>query len=88
VRQVFVGVVDVLCDFQVAFAAARARVVEGVAEALEKNGLTLDQCRAWVEANPDSKKPLYHVPHTKGVVGVAANFVYHIKSQMDAAKVN
>ena len=33
--QVLVRVVDVLGDFQVAFAAARARVVEGMAEALQ-----------------------------------------------------
>ena len=35
VRQVLVRVVDILGDFQVAFAAAGARVVEGMAEALQ-----------------------------------------------------
>ena len=34
-REVLVRVVDVLGDFEVAFAAARARVVEGMAEALQ-----------------------------------------------------
>jgi hypothetical protein len=35
-----------------------------------------------VEAHPESKRPLYHVPHSKGVVGLAANFVLHIAEQM------
>ena len=49
---------------------------------LEQTGLTLDQCRAWVEAHPETKRPLYQVPHTKGVVGAAANFVMHIAERM------
>jgi hypothetical protein len=36
-----------------------------------------------VEANPETKRPLYHVPHKKGVVGGAANFVYHIAARME-----
>ena len=31
-----------------------------------------------MEAHPETKRPLYEVPHTKGVIGSAANFVYHI----------
>ena len=54
----------------------------------KQNNLTLDQCRAWVEAHPETKRPLYQVPHTKGVVGNAANFVYHIAARMAAEKTN
>ena len=43
---------------------------------------TLLFAAAWVEAHPESKRPLYEVGHTKGVVGLAANFVHHIKAQM------
>jgi len=40
---------------------------------------------AWVEANPETKRPLYQVPHKKGVVGGAANFVHHIADRMAGA---
>ena len=62
--------------------SAKNKAKKEFAEALEKTGLTLDQCRAWMEAHPESKKPLYHVPHTKGIVGGAANFVMHISEHM------
>ena len=42
----------------------------------------MDQCRAWVDAHPESKRPIYHVPHSKGVIGLAANFVLHIAEQL------
>jgi hypothetical protein len=45
----------------------------------------LDDCRAWVAAHPESKRPIYHVPHSKGVVGLAANFVMHIAEQTRGA---
>ena len=38
--------------------------------------------RAWVDAHPESKRPIYHVAHSKGVIGLAANFVMHIAEQM------
>ena len=47
------------------------------AEALEATGLTLDQCYEYVNANPELKRPMYIVPHRKGVVSTAANFVHH-----------
>src|ERR1017187_7953923 len=47
-----------------------------------KTGLTLDQCRAWVEQHPETRKPLYQVPHAKGFIGLAANFVLHIAERM------
>jgi hypothetical protein len=52
------------------------------------NAFFAPRVMAWVEANPESRKPLYQVPHSKGVIGLAANFVYHIKSRMEVAQVN
>jgi hypothetical protein len=37
-----------------------------------------------VEAHPETKRPLYQVPHVKGYVGSAANFVLHIAERMKA----
>jgi hypothetical protein len=63
---------------QMALGEAKNKAKKEFAAALEKTGLTLDDCRVWVQAHPESKRPMYPVPHTKGVVGQAANFVYHI----------
>ena len=54
-------------------------------EALDKAGMTLDKCRAYVEAHPEMKRPMYRVPHTQGIVGTAANFVLHIAQRMGRA---
>jgi hypothetical protein len=41
-----------------------------------------------VEAHSESKRPLYEVPHTAGVVGLAANFVHHIAGKMNSERAN
>jgi hypothetical protein len=35
-----------------------------------------------MDAHSETKRPTYQVPHTAGVVGVAANFVMHIADRM------
>jgi hypothetical protein len=84
------GEINAHSRVQMALGEAKNKAKKEFAETLEKAGLTLDQCKAWVEAHPESKRPLYHVPHTKGIVGGAANFVMHIAEQMkkEAARVN
>ena len=77
------GEINAHSRVQMALGEAKNKAKKEFAEALEKNGLTLDQCRAWVQAHPESKRPMYHVPHTAGVVGQAANFVYHIGKNRD-----
>jgi predicted nucleotide-binding protein (sugar kinase/HSP70/actin superfamily) len=82
------GEINAHSRVQMALGEAKSKAKKEFAEALQTTGLTLDQCRAWVEANPESKKPLYQVPHTKGVVGLAANFVHHIATQMKTVQAN
>jgi len=82
------GEINAHSRVQMALGEAKNKAKKEFAAALEANNLTLDQCRAFVEANPETKRPLYHVPHHKGVVGNAANFVYHIAERMAAAKTN
>jgi len=82
------GEINAHSRVQMALGEAKNKAKKEFAEALEANSLTLDQCRAWVEAHPESKKPLYQVPHTKGVVGQAANFVYHIAAQLKTGQAN
>ena len=80
------GEINAHSRVQMALGEAKNKAKKEFAECLERSGLTLDQCRAFVEAHPETKRPMYHVPHTKGVVGQAANFVYHIAAEMKTAR--
>jgi predicted nucleotide-binding protein (sugar kinase/HSP70/actin superfamily) len=76
------GEINAHSRVQMALGEAKNKAKKEFAEALERTGLTLDACRAWVDQHPETKRPTYQVPHTKGVVGQAANFVYHIAQRM------
>jgi hypothetical protein len=76
------GEINAHSRVQMALGEAKAKAKREFQEALEKAGLTLEQCRAYVEAHPELKRPMYIVPHTKGVIGTAANFVLHIADRM------
>ncbi|MGC9950733.1 MAG: activator of (R)-2-hydroxyglutaryl-CoA dehydratase [Bryobacteraceae bacterium] len=76
------GEINAHSRVQMALGEAKNKAKKEMAEVLERTGLSLDDCRAWVDAHPESKRPVYHVPHSKGVVGLAANFVMHIAEQM------
>jgi predicted nucleotide-binding protein (sugar kinase/HSP70/actin superfamily) len=70
---------------QMALGEARARAKNEFIECLDKTGRTLDEIRAYVDAHPEMKRPLYHVPHFDGVVGTAARFVLHVAERMNGA---
>src|SRR5579883_2445613 len=76
------GEINAHTRVQMALGEARSKAKKEFAEVLERTGLTLDQCRGYVDAHPELKRPMYHVPHTQGVVGVAANLVLHIADRM------
>jgi hypothetical protein len=78
------GEINAHSRVQMALGEAKNKAKKEFAAALEATGLSLDDCRAWVNQHPETKRPLYEVPHTKGVVGGAANFVYHIADRMKA----
>ena len=76
------GEINAHSRVQMALGEAKNKAKKEFAEALEKSGITLEQARAWVEAHPESRRPTYQAPHTKGYVGGAANFVLHIAERM------
>jgi len=76
------GEINAHSRVQMALGEAKNKAKKEFAAALEQTGLTLDQCRTWVEAHPETKRPMYQVPHAKGFVGSAANFVLHIADRM------
>ncbi len=78
------GEINAHSRVQMALGEAKSKAKKEFAEALERTGLTLDACRAWVDQHPETRRPTYLVPHTKGVVGQAANFVYHIAERQRA----
>jgi predicted nucleotide-binding protein (sugar kinase/HSP70/actin superfamily) len=80
------GEINAHSRVQMALGEAKNKAKKEFAETLERAGLTLEQCRAWVEAHPETKRPMYRVPHTKGIVGSAANFAMHIAERMKAER--
>ena len=78
------GEINAHSRVQMALGEAKNKARKEFAAALEAAKRTLDECRAWVDAHPETRRPMYQVPHTKGVVGSAANFVHHIASRMAA----
>jgi predicted nucleotide-binding protein (sugar kinase/HSP70/actin superfamily) len=72
------GEINAHSRVQMALGEAKNKAKREFAAALESTGLSLDDCYAFVEDHPELKRPMYHVPHRKGVVGVAARTVYHI----------
>ncbi|MCX6624415.1 MAG: activator of (R)-2-hydroxyglutaryl-CoA dehydratase [Acidobacteria bacterium] len=80
------GEINAHSRVQMALGEAKNKAKREFQETLEKTGLSVDECRAYVDAHPEMKRPMYHVPHFKGVVGSAANFVLHIAGQMKQQK--
>ena len=82
------GEINAHSRVQMALGEAKLKCKNEFAEALKATGLTLDDCKAHVDAHPELKRPMYKVPHKKGVVGTAATMVYHIAERKAAERVN
>lgn len=76
------GEINAHSRVQMALGEAKNKAKVEFKETLERAGLTLDECYEYVEAHPELKRPMYHVPHVKGTIGTAANFVLHIADRM------
>ncbi len=78
------GEINAHSRVQMALGEAKAKAKLEFAEALQQTGLTLEKCREYVETHPEMKRPLYPLPHHKGVIGTAANFVLHIAERIQS----
>jgi predicted nucleotide-binding protein (sugar kinase/HSP70/actin superfamily) len=67
---------------QMALGEAKAKAKNEFKTCLDKTGYSLEEIKAYVSAHKELTKPFYVVPHTKGVVGVAANFILHVSGRM------
>jgi predicted nucleotide-binding protein (sugar kinase/HSP70/actin superfamily) len=72
------GEVNAHSRVQMALGEAKNKAKREFAEAVERTGMSLDDLKRFADEHPETRRPMYHVPHTKGVVGVAANFALHI----------
>lgn len=76
------GDVNAHSRVQMALGEAKAKAKLEFKKCLDETGYTLEEIKAYVEANDDLQRPFYHFGHKKGVIGVAANFVLHVSDRM------
>ncbi|HYP27190.1 MAG TPA: activator of (R)-2-hydroxyglutaryl-CoA dehydratase [Blastocatellia bacterium] len=76
------GEINAHSRVQMALGEAKVKAKQEMARVLEETGLTLDQVREYQDAHPELQSALYKVPHHKGVIGSAANFVKHVSELM------
>ena len=68
---------------QMALGEAKIKCKDEFKECVAKTGYTIEQIREYVADHRELRRPLQHIPHAKGVVGRAANFVLHVAPLMD-----
>ena len=76
------GEINAHSRVQMALADAKIKAEEEFQEVLSETGLTIEKVRVYVEKHPELKRPMYPVPHYKGTIGVAANFIRHVADRM------
>ena len=76
------GDVNAHSRVQMALGEAKAKAKAEFKKCIDETGYSLEEIRAYVEANDYLTRPFYHVAHRKGVIGVAANFVLDVADKM------
>ena len=72
------GEVNAHSRVQMALGEAKAKAKAEFQFALKETGRSIEEIRDCVARHPELRRPLYAVPHHKGIAGVAANLVFHI----------
>jgi predicted nucleotide-binding protein (sugar kinase/HSP70/actin superfamily) len=80
------GDVNAHSRVQMALGEAKVKAKNEFQDALSKTGYTLDEIKAYVDANPELKQPFHHIPHYKGMIGVGARFIRHVGERMRSGK--
>jgi predicted nucleotide-binding protein (sugar kinase/HSP70/actin superfamily) len=76
------GEINAHSRVQMALGEAKVKAKQEVTRVLEEAGITMDQVREYQAEHPELQSGLYKVPHYKGVIGSAANFVKHVSELM------
>jgi predicted nucleotide-binding protein (sugar kinase/HSP70/actin superfamily) len=82
------GDVNAHSRVQMALGQAKVKSRAEFKRVVEESGYSLEQIRDYVAAHRELRRPLQHVPHHKGVIGRAANFVLHVAERMRAEGVS
>ncbi len=77
------GDINAYSRTQMALGDAKLKCKNEFREILDGSGYSLDDIRAYVAGHRELRRPLQRIPHRRGVVGRAANFVLHVASKMD-----
>jgi len=72
---------------QMALGEAKLKCKEEFKAVVERTGYSIEQIRDFVSEHRDLRRPLQHVPHHKGVISRAGNFVLYVAEKMRAAGV-
>jgi predicted nucleotide-binding protein (sugar kinase/HSP70/actin superfamily) len=78
------GDVNAHSRVQMALGEAKVKAKNEFAQVLAETGRSLDDIHAYVASHPEMRRPAWHIPHTKGIVGTAAHFVKQVAARMDA----
>src|SRR5262249_34109595 len=77
------GEINAHSRVQMALGEAKVKARMEFEQILESTGKKLEDLKSYVADHPELRKPLYPIPHRKGVAGVAANFALHVSDLMD-----
>ncbi len=67
---------------QMALGEAKSKAKTEFKKCLDETGFSLEEIKAYINANEYLQKPFYRVSHRKGIVGVAANFIMDVTDKM------
>jgi predicted nucleotide-binding protein (sugar kinase/HSP70/actin superfamily) len=79
------GEINAHSRVQMALGEARVKARQEIERVEEETGMSLEQAREYVAEHPHLESAMYRVPHTKGCVGTAANFLVHV-SELHASE--
>jgi predicted nucleotide-binding protein (sugar kinase/HSP70/actin superfamily) len=77
------GEVNAHSRVQMALGEAKVKAKAEFEQCLKSTGKSLQEIRTYLDEHPELKRPFYHVPHSEGVAGTAAQFVLHISDRID-----
>ena len=77
------GEVNAHSRVQMALGEAKVKAKAEFEECLKSTGKSMAEIREYIDEHPELKKPFYHVPHTEGVAGTAAQFILHVGKRID-----
>src|SRR5262249_28999012 len=72
------GEINAHSRVQMALGEAKFKAKDEYVRALATAGVSPEEIRAWVDAHPELRNPLQHVPKFKGYIGKGANFVLQV----------